>query len=216
LTRGVLTGRALAALSCAALLAVGACSSDSHGIAQTADVGSGSASPTTAGPPAKSSSDGTVLKAPAGTDAATIAAAAEVVRGRLTRMGVTNAGVSPTSDGVAVRSSADGYQLHGAAQRHATTVAPVTGTTVGTCNGRGTQSVAPARRCYTLGNALTGVTAITDASVQSTSGTGWKVTFSIASDQYRTFRAALEPAAAPELAVVTDDSSLRSWRVSQG
>jgi hypothetical protein len=65
--------------------------------------------------------------------------------------------------------------------------------------------VAPARRCYTLGNALTGVTAITDASVQSTSGTGWKVTFSIASDQYRTFRAALESAAAPELAVVTDD-----------
>ena len=79
----------------------------------------------------ESSSDGTVLKAPAGTDAATIAAAAEVVRGRLGRMGVTNAAVSSTSDGVAVKSSADGYQLDGAAQRHATTIAPVAGTTVG-------------------------------------------------------------------------------------
>jgi hypothetical protein len=120
-------------------------------------------------------------------------------------MGVTDAAVNAEDDGVAVESSADGYEVHAAAQRHATTIAPVTASTVGPCNGSGTSSTGPAARCYVLGSPLTGVTALSATAVQSAPGVGWKATFSIATDQYQAFRAALESVGDAELAIVTDD-----------
>jgi hypothetical protein len=147
-----------------------------------------------------------LLEAPPGTHDATIAAAAEVVRGRLARMGVTDATVTATPAGVDVRSSADAYQLHAAAQHHATTIAPITSTTLGPCNGAGMVSAGAATRCYTLGPTLTGTSAMTDAVVQATPGAGWRLTFSIDPDQYQPFRAALARGGSDPVAVVADDT----------
>jgi hypothetical protein len=146
-----------------------------------------------------------LLKAPPGTDKATIAAAADIVRARLTRMGVTGATVTAQADGVDVQSAADPYQLHAAAQRHATTIAPITSTALGPCNGPGTSSTGAAARCYVVGAGLTGVTAVANAAVQSASGAGWKVTFSIDPNQYKTFRAALDSGGAGTLGLVAGD-----------
>lgn len=150
-------------------------------------------------------SQGVLFRAPAGTDGPSLNAAADIVRGRLARMGVTDAVVAATDEGVAVQSSADGYQLHAAAQRHATTIAPVITSAVGPCTGPGTPSAGGEARCYVLGDPLTGVTAITDTAVQSSPGAGWKLTFSIDSARYKSFRADLEQAADNHLALVSDD-----------
>ena len=196
------------ALTVGALLMVAACSSDDKSGARSGGIFGGRPQSGSAGdsPQVTTSTQGTILTAPVGTDDSTMAAAADVVRSRLIRMGVTDATVTPQDDGVAVKSSADGYQLHAAAQRHATTVAAITTAAVGACNGPGTPSAGSAARCYVLGSALTGVTAVTNTAVQPASGAGWKLTFSVAADQYKAFRAALEPAGQSELALVTDDS----------
>jgi hypothetical protein len=164
----------------------------------------GEAGPGRAGDQAADGEAGALLTAPAGTDSATVDAAADVVRARLARMGVTDATVSEEADGVRVTSSADGYQLHAAAQAHATQIAPVTTAAVGPCNGPGVPSAGPAVRCYVLGPALTGVTAVAGVKVQPASGSGWTLTFSINPDQYQAFRVALEPAGQARLALVTD------------
>jgi hypothetical protein len=150
------------------------------------------------------SAEGVILKAPAGTDAATLQAAADVVRTRLTRMGVANPTVAARPDGVEIQSAADTYQLHAAAQHHATTITAITSTSLGPCNGAGTSSTGPATRCYVLGPTLTGVAPVTGAAVASSSGAGWNITFSIDSNRYKTFRAALEGAGTGPLALVGD------------
>ena len=149
-------------------------------------------------------SPGVVLAAPAGTPSATLSAAADVVRGRLARMGVTGATVTPEASGVAVAGGADPYQLHAAAQQHASVIAPITTTAVGPCKGPGTPSVGAATRCYVLGAPLTGVGAVSAPVVQSASGAGWKLTFAIDPTQYKAFRAALETAGNSQLAIVGD------------
>ena len=165
-------------------------------------VGSRSGAPATVAP----STPPGLLKAPPGTDEAAIAAAADVVRGRLARMGVTDATVTATPDGVDVRSSADPYQLHAAAQHRATTIAPITSTTLGPCNGPGTPSAGAATRCYTVGPAVTGTSAVTNVAVQPTAGAGWTLTFSIDPNQYQTFRATLARGGSDPVAVVADDT----------
>jgi len=152
-----------------------------------------------------------LLKAPPGTDQATITAAADIVRTRLGRMGVTGAIVTARADGVDVQSAADPYQLHAAAQHHATTIAPITSTALGPCNGPGTGSAGAAVRCYVLGPALTGVTPVTNPAVQSASGAGWKLTFAVDPSQYKTFRAALEAGGAGTLGVVADGTVLLAF-----
>ena len=149
---------------------------------------------------------GTLLSAPDGIDPATMSAAAEIVRARLQRMGVTDATVVGRPEGVSVRSSADPYQLRAAAQRGATSIAAVTSSELGPCNGAGLDTVGDAVRCDTVGPALTGVEAVTAAGVQPTEGAGWKVTMTIDPTMYKAFRAALEPAAGSPLAIVADGS----------
>jgi len=151
-----------------------------------------------------SASSAALLSAPAGTDPATIAAAADVVRARLGRMGVADAVVTARADGVAVQSSADAYQLHAAAQQHATTVAPITATALGPCGGPGIPSTGAAARCYTLGPALSAVGAVTTASVVSASGAGWKILFSVDANHYQAFRSALAGGGTGPLALVAD------------
>ena len=195
-----MAARSLLGILLTVAVAATACSSGGQS-AQRGEISGGR--PATGGstPPAP---PGVLLAAPTGTDSGTLTAAASVVRERLARMGVVDATVSAEAGGVRVTSSADGYQLHAAAQRHATQIAAVTTTAVGPCNGPGVPSAGPAARCYVLGPALTGVTAVTDAKVAAASGAGWKLTFSIGADQYKTFRAALEPAGQSQLALVTD------------
>ena len=145
-----------------------------------------------------------ILAAPPGTTAATLSAAADVVRGRLARMGIGDADVSAGSDGVAVRSSADGFQLHAAAQQRATALAPIESTTVGPCAGPGNPSLGAAARCYVLGATLAGTGAISDVKVQPASGAGWKITFAVDPDQYHTLRDAVATAGQNPLALVSD------------
>jgi hypothetical protein len=145
-----------------------------------------------------------LLKAPAGTSKQTLTAAADLVRNRLGRMGVTDAVVTVHDEGVDVQSSADAYQLHAAAQQHATTIVAITATDLGPCSGLGTASAAPPSRCYALGPALTGVGAITNAVVADSPGAGWKISFSVDPNQYQTFRTALDAAGSGSLAIVTD------------
>jgi hypothetical protein len=152
-----------------------------------------------------------LLKAPPGTDKATITAAADIVRTRLTRMGITDATVTTRDDGVDVRSTADPYQLHAAAQHHASAIAPITSTALGPCNGPGISSTGAAARCYVLGPTLAGVTPVTNAAVQAASGAGWKLTFSIDSGQYKTFRAALEAGGTGPLGLVADGTVLLAF-----
>src|SRR4051794_9740169 len=132
---------AMTAWTLGALLLVGACSSSSTGGTNSGEVlgGRSNGAARDSSHPETSARE-TVFQAPTGTDTSTLTAAADIVRGRLTRMGVADAVVKAQSDGVAVKSSADGYQLHAAAQRHATTIAPIPTTAVGPCNGPGTPS----------------------------------------------------------------------------
>ncbi len=145
-----------------------------------------------------------ILTAPAGTDAATIETAAGVVRERLTRMKVGVTSVTARADGVAVDSLADPYQLQAVSRRGATTIATVASSALGPCAGAGNDGGGPAARCYTLGPTVGGVGAVTEAEAGSGSGTGWKVTFSISSDQYPTFRRGLGAAGSAPLALVSD------------
>ena len=190
---------AAVAVALALILLAAACSSSS----QTPSGGSSRA--TTADTSHLAANGGTLLRAPAAAGPAAIAAAATVVQARLARMGVEDAVATPVSDGVAVTGSADAYQLQAAAQLHATVIAPITATALGPCPGAGTPSVGPARRCYTLDEALTGVTAISHATVQSVPGSGWKVDLTIDPTQYPSFRAALPPTGAAKLALLADD-----------
>ena len=182
------------------ILLLGACGGDKSDSEQS-EIFDDRASSSGTGPGSASES---LLEAPSGTDETTIATAADIVRARLVRMGITDATVTAQADGVSVRSSADPYQLRAAAQLHATTVAPVASTALGPCDGTGTASTGAAARCYVLGPALTGVASVTNATVQSASGTGWKVTFSIDPNHYKTFRAALAAGGAGSLALVAD------------
>jgi hypothetical protein len=143
-----------------AALVLAACGSDTPDTPAAVSVGQ----PPTggiAGPPAPDDAQGIVLRAPAGTSAEMLAAAAAIVEDRLLQMGVTDAGAASVADGLVVTGSADGYQLRAAAQRHATTIAPVTSASLGECGGSGAASVGPATRCYELGPELTGVGANT-------------------------------------------------------
>ncbi len=150
-------------------------------------------------PPA---ADGPVLlRAPAGTDRATIESAATGVRARLVRMGVPSPTVTATSDGVQVSSSADRYQLQAAARAAATTVVAVVSAALGPCAGPGLPSAGPSTRCYQVGPRLTGVDAVAKATVALGNGAGWGVSFSIDPAKYQAFRAALGVAAG-RLAVV--------------
>ncbi len=186
-----------------ALVTVAACASDEP----TATPDPTAATPgTTAATPGTTADGGTLLAAPNGTDPATISAAVEIVRGRLQRMGVTDAAVVARPEGVSVRSSADPYQLRAAAQRGATSIAAVTSSELGPCSGPGLGSVGDVIRCDTVGATLTGVEAVTAAEVQLTAGAGWKIVMTIDPTMYKAFRAALETAAGSPLAIVADGS----------
>jgi hypothetical protein len=145
-----------------------------------------------------------LLAAPDATGAATLAQAADVVLARLRRMGVGDAVVKPESNGVSVTSSADAYQLHAAAQQDASVIAPINSTALGPCGDSSTAlgSVGPVSRCYTVGESLVGVGAVTAATVDDIGGAGWRAVLTLDPTQYKTFRAALEPAAGKQLALV--------------
>jgi hypothetical protein len=132
----------------------------------------------------------TVLKVVPGDEQAAVAAAADVVRERLTRMGVT-ARVSPSARRIEIVSSADEYQLHAAAQHSATTIASVTSSAVRRCGVGGTPSSGPATRCYSLGSTVTGVSGLSSAVARSGRGEGWRLEFSVERDQYPSFRSTL-------------------------
>jgi len=184
------------------LVLVSACGSDNNSSTHGPLFGGRSNS---SGPPAASAPT-ELLKAPPGTDHAAITAAADIVRARLSRMGVTDAIVTAQADGVDVRSSADPYQLHAAAQQHATTIAAITSTAVGPCNGPGAGSTGAAVRCYVLGPTLTGVTPVSNPAVQAASGAGWKLTVAIDPTEYKAFRAGLAGGGTGPLALVADGS----------
>jgi hypothetical protein len=152
-----------------------------------------------------------VLKAPVGTDAATLAAAAAIVRTRLDRMHVSVTSVSAAPDGVAVVASADPYQLEAAARPKATTMATITSTALGPCHGQGLNSVGPASRCYTVGPALVGVTAIVDAAPATASGAGWKVSFSVEQPRYQSLRGPLQSVASQPVALVSGDDVILAF-----
>jgi hypothetical protein len=183
------------------LVLLGACGGDNKTSSQGGEISG--RRPNSAATAAESVPAG-LLKAPSGTSKETITAAADIVRGRLAKMGVTDATVTARAEGVDVRSSADPYQLHAAAQQHATTIAATTSAALGPCNGPGAASTGAAARCYVLGPTLTGVTPVTNPTVQAASGAGWKLTFSIDSNQYKTFRAALAAGGTAPLALVAD------------
>jgi hypothetical protein len=202
-------GVLLAAASVAVACSGGASHSTTSGGEIFGNRSSGAASanadPATTAPAAPAPA---ILKAPAGTDAATLAAAATAVRARLGRMHVPVTSVSATADGVAVVSSADPYQLEAAARPKATTIAPITGTALGPCQGAGLESVGPSLRCYTVGAPVAAVTAIANAVPATASGAGWKVNLAIDPAQYQTFRGPLERATGQgqTMALVTGDN----------
>jgi hypothetical protein len=144
-----------------------------------------------------------LLRAPDGTDDATLRSAADVVRVRLSRMGVQST-VEPRPDGVAVISHADAYQLRAAAQLKATTFAPVLEASLGPCDGSGTPSAGPATRCYRLGPQLAGVGAIRMPTVRAQAGAGWSVLFSVEQAGYSGLRSGLAGASTPTSAIVAD------------
>jgi hypothetical protein len=191
-----------AALALAAIAALAGCGGDKGRtandgeIVDTSGTGGGWVSVTPGAP--------VLLAAPAGTAAATIQAAADVVRARLTRMKVNVSTVTAQADGVAVGSSADAYQLQAAARRGATTIATIASTALGPCTGTGSTGSGPAARCYTLGPTVTGVGAVGAAEPTSASGAGWKVTLSIDSGAYASFRGPLQAAGQVPLALVSD------------
>jgi hypothetical protein len=191
------------------LIMITACASDGPSAAPGTTAPPPSIGPalvTTTTPPSIGTEGGTLLAAPNGTDPATMSAAADIVRARLQRMGVTDATVVAQPEGVSVQSSADPYQLRAAAQQEATSIAAVTSSQLGPCSGSGLGTAGDAIRCVTVGPALTGVDAVTAADVQQTEGAGWKVAMTIDPAMYKAFRAALEPAAGSTLAIVADGS----------
>jgi hypothetical protein len=200
----------------AVLLLLAGCSAQGNGAQETKLFdGRPSTPPTGTEPVAVTEPDRApdgLLKAPPGTDAATIAAAADVVRARLLRMGVTDAKVTARDDGVEVRSSGDPYQLHAAAKQQATTIAPITSTTLGPCEGgTGTPAAGAAARCYQVGPAVTGVSAVTNATVEQAAGAGWSVKLSIDGNQYPTFRAALASGGSGPLALIADGTAVLAF-----
>jgi hypothetical protein len=167
--------------------------------------GCGGSTSKTSNDSSTSRADGSVLlAAPAGTDPSTLSVAADVVRERLTRMKVSVSEVTARAEGVAVRSAADPYQLEAAARRSATTISTITATAIGPCVGSGTDGGAPAARCYTLGPALTGVAAVSEATAESDAGVGWSVALAVKPDAYAAFRRSLEAAGRVPVALVGD------------
>jgi hypothetical protein len=146
-----------------------------------------------------------VLAAPPGTPAATLTAAADVVRTRLARMGVTDAEVAPSPSGVAVHSSADGYQLWAASQPGPAAIAPIVSTSMGPCQGGGQPTIGPASRCVVLGPTATGTSAVVGPSVVSAKGAGWRLAFNVDPGQYQAFRDALGSDPAAPMALTAGD-----------
>ena len=156
-------------------------------VAMTACSGSGSngSAASNAG-----SSDGTLLRAPAGTDQSVLQTAAGTVKARLGAMGVADADARPAADGVVVTGSADAFQLEAAARQEPTTLQGVAAAGIGRCTTGGTPLTEPALRCYLLKGDIT-LAAIQTAQAKLTSGVGWGVALTLSPSDYQSFRAAL-------------------------
>ncbi len=85
-------------------------------------------------------------------------------------------------------------------------MAPIASTTLGPCANAsaGIGSVGPASRCYTVGDNLVGVEAITAAVADDIGGAGWRTVLTLDPAQYKAFRAALDPVAGKQLALIAD------------
>jgi hypothetical protein len=214
-------GRGLAARRCAAVVAylsagcLAACADDPGASPTTTVLATTTATVATSEPAVATTAPAAApgfLRAPPGTDQATLAAAADVVARRLARMGVTDAAVAPMADGLQVRSSADAYQLGAAAQRHPTTLAPVIATEIGPCDGAGSPTVDGTTRCVTLARTIGTTGPVATAAVQAFAGAGWKLTFDVDAARYAEIRAALATAGAAPVAIVADDDVVLTFR----